>query len=129
MKNSLNLFDVWEQFWGTNWKEMYFWNNVWCIKNRTNHSSKTLMSLVRFLLHQTLFGIIFFFSTFGLVSIIYLFFVWLFVFTNFRCFVFQTFVLIFVTIFTPVQKNLPALTWKSTKVWVHMVRQLYKVTY
>ena len=33
-----------------------FWNyiDVWCIKNRTNHSSKTLMNLVRFLLHQTL---------------------------------------------------------------------------
>ena len=30
------------------------WNNIWCIKNRTNHSSKTFMSLVRFLLHQTL---------------------------------------------------------------------------
>ena len=27
--------------------------NVWCIKNRTNLSSKTLLSLVRFLLHQT----------------------------------------------------------------------------
>ena len=31
-----------------------FYSNVWCIKNRTNHSSKTLMSLVRFLMHQTL---------------------------------------------------------------------------
>ena len=29
-------------------------HNVWCIKNQTNHSSKTLMSLVWFLLHQTL---------------------------------------------------------------------------
>ena len=28
--------------------------NVWCIENRTNHSSKILMSLVWFLLHQTL---------------------------------------------------------------------------
>ena len=28
--------------------------NVWCIKNQTNHSSKTLMRWVRFLLHQTL---------------------------------------------------------------------------
>ena len=28
--------------------------NVWCIKNQTNHSSKTVMSLVRFLLYQTL---------------------------------------------------------------------------
>ena len=31
--------------------------NVWCIKNRTNHSSKALMILIRFLLHQTLFSI------------------------------------------------------------------------
>ena len=29
-------------------------DNVWCIKNQTNHSSKTLLSLVRFLMHQTL---------------------------------------------------------------------------
>ena len=28
--------------------------NIWCIKNRTKHSSKTLLSLVRFLMHQTL---------------------------------------------------------------------------
>ena len=32
----------------------YFSNNVWCIKNRTKHSSKTLLSLVQFLMHQTL---------------------------------------------------------------------------
>ena len=28
--------------------------NVWCIKNRTKHSHKTLLSLVRYLMHQTL---------------------------------------------------------------------------
>ena len=27
--------------------------NVWCIKNRTSHSSKTLLCSVRFLMHQT----------------------------------------------------------------------------
>ena len=31
-----------------------FSSNVWCIKNRTIYSSKTLLSLVRFLMHQTL---------------------------------------------------------------------------
>ena len=30
------------------------WGNVWCIKNQTNYSSKTLLSLVWFLMHQTL---------------------------------------------------------------------------
>ena len=28
--------------------------NVWCIKNRTKHNNKTLLSLVQFLMHQTL---------------------------------------------------------------------------
>ena len=28
--------------------------NVWCIKNQTKHSRKTSLSLVRFLMHQTL---------------------------------------------------------------------------
>ena len=31
--------------------------NVWCIKNRTKHSSKTLLRLVQFLKHQTLYQI------------------------------------------------------------------------
>ena len=30
------------------------WSNVWCIKNHTKHSCKTLLRLVRFLMHQTL---------------------------------------------------------------------------
>ena len=29
-------------------------DNVWCIKNQTSHSSKTLQSLIQFLMHQTL---------------------------------------------------------------------------
>ena len=35
------------------WISQYI-NNVWCIENRTKHSSKTLQSLVRFLMHQML---------------------------------------------------------------------------
>ena len=36
--------------------------NIWCIKIRTKDSSKTLLSLVRILMHQTLFSPVYFFG-------------------------------------------------------------------
>ena len=43
----------------------YLLLNVWCIKNRTRHSTKALLSLVRFLMHQTLLDKTKFISGFG----------------------------------------------------------------
>ena len=44
-------------------------SNVWCIKNRTNHSSKALLSLVWFLMNQTLYRVHFEKFQFNLIGV------------------------------------------------------------
>ena len=47
-------------FWRSFWNAEIGNTNVWCIKNRTKHSSKTSLRLVWFLMHQTLLRLIYF---------------------------------------------------------------------
>ena len=82
--NSINPKKLWVYWWNRiwfyidaifsplllNWFRSYIaLSNAWCNKNQTKHSSKTLLCLVWFLLHQTLL-------TYTYMIIMYLYVIW-----------------------------------------------------